>query len=222
MPAEEREAFAVHLKEDIELKKLMDEMKLLFVGIQEAALTENLTRFHNGLTEKKSASVFKLGTRWMVAASLFIVASIITWLLVIQENRFEKLYSNYYQPDPGLITAMSATDNYVFEKGMVSYKSREYQAALDSWSPLLIENPSSDTLQYFIGVANQALGRDALAQQHLAAVIKDNTNTFYYDACWYMGLLAVKQGEIGSAKTYLERSTHQQKAKLLNAINSKK
>lgn len=221
MPEEEREIFEARMKEDIELKKLTDEIKLLFVGIQEASLTENLTAFHSGLTEKKSATIFKLGTRWMVAASLFIIASVATWLLLTSDSDNEKLYSKYYQPDPGLMTAMGTTDNYPFEQGMVNYKSGEYKKALDSWSPLLVKNPSSDTLQYFIGVANHALGNDAAARQHIEIIVKDSTNSFYHDACWYLGLLLLKQGEMQAAKTYIEKSGHPQKTELLNAINRK-
>lgn len=221
MPEEERGMFEARIKKDVELKKLTDEIRLLFIGIQESSLTKSLAGFHNGLSEKKITTVFKLDTRWMVAASLFIIASVAAWLLLTSDSDNEKLYSKYYQPDPGLMTAMGTTDNYLFEQGMVNYKSGEYKKALDSWSPLLVKNPSSDTLQYFIGVANHALGNDATARQHIEIIVKDSTNAFYQDACWYLGLLLLKQGEMQAAKTYIEKSSHTQKTELLNAINRK-
>lgn len=224
MEPQERTAFEARMKEDAEFKNLVDEMKLLFVGIQETSLNKNLAIFHDGLnTEKKPAvkggTIFKLNTRLMVAASLFIIVSVATWLLLTSKNQYEKLYSSYYKPDPGLLTAMGSSDNYAFEKGMVEYKNEEYKKAIQSWEPLLARDPGNDTLHYFLGAANQALGNDDIAKKHLDIIVKDSANSFYSDARWYLGILFLKQGEIQQAKTFIEKSNHSRKEELLNAIN---
>ncbi len=221
---EELASFNEKNRTDIKWMKKVEEVKLLLVGVRETKLVKSLEGFHDELrlensSPVKSASVFRLNTRWMVAASLFIIASITTWLLVTGKTQNEKLYSRYYQPDPGLMTAMGSSDNYLFEKGMVSYKNGEYKNAIETWAPLLLENPASDTLQYFLGVAHQATGDDKRAKQHLEIILKDSTNYFYHDACWYLGILLLKRGETEPAKMYIERSNNPEKAALLKDIN---
>jgi hypothetical protein len=221
---EELERLDQKKKLDINWTKKTEEVKLLLVGIHETGLAKSLDGFHDELqveniTSAKSAKVFKLDKRWMVAASLFLIASVATWLLVTSKTHNEKLYSRYFQPDPGLMTAMGSSDNYLFEKGMVSYKNGEYQHAIETWAPMLAKNPSSDTLQYFMGVAKQAIGDDKTAKQHLEIIARDSTNYFYHDACWYLGILYLKGSETARAKVYIERSSHPEKAALLKDIN---
>ena len=46
-----------------------------------------------------------------------------------QETVHQKLFAQFYQEDPGLITAMSSEGQYEFDRAMVDYKSGNY------WKP---------------------------------------------------------------------------------------
>ncbi len=200
----------------------IDEVKLLTVGLQEASLQQSMNEFHRSIETSKqtgTGKVIRFNTRWAVAASVILLVAVATWLLLPLKDRYEKLYAGYYTPDPGLLTAMSVSDNYAFEKGMVEYKNEEYEKALETWNALNTSGQPGDTLQYFLGMVNQALGRDDVAKKHLETIVSDSTQSFYSDACWYLGLILLKEKQTASAKSLIEKSNHPRKAELLNAIN---
>src|ERR1700754_1768199 len=100
MPAEERQAFMARLSADKQLKQATDELRLLFVGVQEAALQQRLNQFHEGVatTDVQPAKVVRMAAsrKWAVAASLLIVVSVAAWLFFTRGNRKEDIYATYY------------------------------------------------------------------------------------------------------------------------------
>jgi len=222
---EQTNSFNEKIQKDKDWLTKVEDTRLMVAGIQETILEKRMDDFHEELiSEKKQVAkdkVFKLNTRWVVAASVLITASVLAGLLLTKQNKFQTLYSNYYTPDPGLLTAMGSSDNYSFEQGMVDYKNGEYKKAILAWDNLLLANPDSDTLHFFLGVSNQALGNELVAKKHLEYIVKDSALSFYSDACWYLGLLHLKQKETQPAIFYIGRSSYPRKAALLNAINKK-
>ncbi|MHA7130512.1 tetratricopeptide repeat protein [Algoriphagus namhaensis] len=140
---------------------------------------------------------------WGVAASVAIL--LVGWL------GFQKLFSDpnqvlfeaYYQTDPGLITAMSGTDSYEFDRGMVDYKEGKYQEALARWQPLLSENPESDTLLYFVAMAQLETQDTESSQQYLEKLIALESSAFEPDAQWYLALILLQKGEVERAQSLL-------------------
>lgn len=219
---EEAILFNEKMNSDPNWVKKIDETRLLLIGLQEPALQKSMNDFHSSITSASKpvqGKVVRFGTRWAVAASVLLVVSVSAWLLLSGKNKFEKLYAGYYTPDPGLLTAMGPASNYSFEKGMVEYKNEEYEQALQTWSDLKQPGQQSDTLHYFLGMANQALGNNETAKKHLDYIVTDSTHSFYSDACWYLGLIYLKEKKTETARTLIEKSNHPKKAELLNAIN---
>ncbi len=213
--------FEQKMSSDINWQHKIEEAKLLILGIQEAKLSQRLDQFHEQMTVASAqprSKLFQLRTRWMVAASLLLVFSVAAWLLLSNKNEFDKLYAGNYTPDPGLLTAMGPASNYSFEKGMVDYKNEEYKKALQAWEALKAQGQSGDTLHYFLGMANQALGKYETAKTYLENIANDKAHPFYTDACWYMGLLMLKQKDKLAAISYIEKSTHPGKAAILNDL----
>ena len=213
--------FEKKMSSDVNWQNKIEEAKLLILGTQEVNLAQHLDQFHEKLTgtnAQPGSKLVQLRTRWMVAASLLLVFSVAAWLLFSNKNEFDELYAGYYTPDPGLLTAMGPASNYSFEKGMVDYKNEEYEKALQAWEALKAQGQSGDTLQYFLGMANQALGRYEAAKTYLENIAKDTAHPFYSDACWYMGLLMLKQKDKQAAISYLEKSTYPGKAAILNDL----
>ena len=219
---EQTDAFEEKMQADKDWMKKVEDTRLLVLGIQEASLAKRMEVFHEELnSEKKQApqsKIFRLNIRWAAAASVLIVASVLAGLILTRKNKYEKLYSSYYTPDPGLLTAMGSSDNYSFEQGMVDYKNGEYKKAILAWDILLRTQPASDTLHYFLGVANQALHNEPEAKKHLEFIVKDSTHSFFSDACWYLGLLLLKQKQTQIAVPYIQKSNHPSKGALLDAI----
>lgn len=199
----------------------INETRLLLTGLQEPALQQSMDRFHatyiSGQQPVKG-KVIGFNIRWAVAAAAMLVVSLATWLLISGKNRYEKLYAGYYTPDPGLLTAMGPASNYSFEKGMVEYKNEEYTKALHTWSELARAGQQNDTLHYFMAMVSQALGQNDSAKKYLEKIVTDNNHSFYSDACWYLGLIYLKEKDTEAARISIEKSDHPKKAELLNAI----
>ena len=220
---ETRTLFETRLASEPLLVEQVKELKLLRIGIQEQAISQRLTDFHQQLTttKKPAAPAVALWKRLAVAAAVLAAVLIPFLLLKDDKSGTEKLYASYFTPDPGLVTAMGNTSNYNFEKAMVDYKEQQYDSAITAWSALLAQNPQSDTLQYFLGAAYQAKRDNKTAITYLEKIIKLPASVFYRDACWYLGLALLKEKQTARAIEFLRLSNHTGSTELIEAINSK-
>jgi tetratricopeptide (TPR) repeat protein len=216
--------FKEKMSTDSDWFKKINEVKLVQTGITELSLQNRLDSFHDEIKSSpaKTSPVLRMITRWAVAASVLIIISVSFWLLTTGKDQEEKLYSRYFKPDPGLMTAMGSTDNYIFEKGMVEYKNEEYRKAIETWDTLFAKSPANDTLQYFMGAAQQASGNDEQAKKHLQVIASKNDSPFFHDACWYLGILLLKQKQTTEATRYIKQSNYPEAVKLLSDINQNK
>jgi len=221
LPPQEREAFTARLYQDSTLKAQVEEMRLLLVGIKEVSLEKQLNTFHRELSasEHQPATPAKSLSPWFlkIAASVVLLGAL-AWWVISQSNGPEKLFATYYTPDPGLITAMSSSDNYLFDRAMVDYKTGQYEAAIKAWQGLSTSKPNNDTLQYFIGSAWLALHEQEKAIPLFRKVSSAPTSGFWKEANWYLGLALLKEGKTEEALPYLEKSDHQEKQSLISKL----
>ena len=215
-------AFENKLAADSSWAAKVNEVKLLMAGIEKAALKQQLDSYHihikKNQLQKGGGSVITLNRKRLAAASIALLAAVSVWLFISKENKYEKLYAAYYKPDPGLMSAMSVYGNYLFNKAMLDYKTGNYKKAIEEWGKLKTGMPQNDTLNYFLGAAQQAVGNDAEAVVLLEPVINDTARAFYKDACWYMGLALLKQGKPGEAIPYLEKSGRPESSELISKL----
>lgn len=219
MDVAESAAFAAALESDATLRDKTEEVKLLLLGVKEAAVKEKLKEYHTEIKPATKTPVLSM-KRLLVAASVIIVAGVAAWFFLINKTDADtKLYSKYYTPDPGLATVMSSVSNYEFEKAMVEYKNGDYNKALATWKQLLTKKEDNDTLIYFVGAASQAAGKEDEAIAQLQKIVANPNSAFYNDACWYLGLCYIKKGEKQQAKAYLEKSGLPQAAEIINSLH---
>jgi tetratricopeptide (TPR) repeat protein len=224
MPPEQAAAFAAQLRADTLLQQKVDETRLLLLGVKEAALKSHLNTFHANLPGAaialNKAVVRPLRIKLLVAAGLLAAVSLLA-LWQLRGNSVDQLYSTYYKPDPGLMTAMGNSNNYVFEKAMVSYKEGDYKKAIEEWLPLQASQPANDTLAYFLGSAYQAYGAEEKAIAQYQKLVLNKQQAFYSITCWYLGLALLKQNKINIAIDYLKKSNHFQSTALITTLNKK-
>jgi tetratricopeptide (TPR) repeat protein len=211
----EKEAFEERLQKEPEWKQKVEEVKLLSLGIQEAALRQKLETFHTHQPVKVREISW---LRRLSAAAVFIGLIGLCWWIFIKPSAEEKLYAGFYKPDAGLATEMSVSENYNFERAMVDYKTGKYSAAIDSWKKLLGENPTNDTLNYFIGSAYIANKDAASAINYFDAVLKTGLPAFASESHWYKGLALIRIGKKEEAIVAINASSHPQKAALLRKL----
>jgi len=222
METEQRIAFENRIQTDSAWAYKVGEVKLLLAGIETATMKERLNSYHENLKknqpEKGGGKIIFIQRKLTVAASVALLATISIWLFTTSKNKYEKIYATYYKPDPGLMSAMGVSDNYVFNKAMLNYKIGKYKAAIDEWGKLKIELPQNDTLNYFLGAAQQANGNNAAAVELLKSMTTDAAKPFYKDACWYTGLALLEQGAVKEAIPYFEKSDRPESKELISKI----
>lgn len=220
--AAERLAFENKMTTDSNWAAKVSEVKLLLAGIETASLRERLDGYHANIKKnhapQQRGQLISFRRRLLVAASIALLVAVSVWLYVSQGNKYEKLYATYYKPDPGLMSAMGVSDNYLFNKAMLDYKTGNYKKAIDQWSKLKTSTDQNDTLNYFLGVAQQADGDNEAAFLLLSLMAADTANPFYKDACWYTGLALLKQGKANEAIPYLEKSGRPESSELINQL----
>ncbi len=213
------------LELDEDFKDQVEDVKTTLLGIEAQSLKEQLDDFHKEIPETEiqqelalKKSRFASYSRIAAAAAIIIAVGSI-WFFIGSPN--EKLYANYFKPDPGLPTTMSSTNNFDFYDAMVSYKHGDYQIAIDKWKVLNAQKPENDTLNYFLGVAHLANKNEAEAIPYLerSAAAEDNF-VFLNDAYFYLGLAYIKEGQLELAKKNLSLSNIEEAKKLLREIDN--
>lgn len=220
MTAEENAAFTKQLSADLALQQKLETVKLLLIGIQEAELEKKLDDFHHDLLRLKKNRIQSYTKtfavkKWLIAASVIIIVGLGSLLLLNQDTKEEKLFAAYYEREPGLISPMGASDNYLFDRAMVDYKVGDYDAALLSWEKLLTLKPENDTLNYFIASTFLLKEKEEKAIHHFKKVIDNENSRFRNDALWYTGLALLKLNRKTEAIDFIEKAEHENKASLL-------
>lgn len=222
LPSGEASAFQKRIQEDSQWAEKLNITRLTILGIREAALSDTLK---NIPLNKENAPVIpikrkKLGmvlSLTAAAAALVIVVISLTMSGVFS-GKNSRLFSEYFQPDTGLITSMGVTESYDFEVAMIDYKSGKYTDAIEKWTLLRKGHENNDTLNYFIGSSYLALKDPKPAIPYFQEVITKKDGVFFHDANWYLGLALIKTGKTAEAIPYIAASNHISKEKLLKKL----
>ncbi|MEL6851460.1 MAG: hypothetical protein AAFP92_23265, partial [Bacteroidota bacterium] len=215
----EREAFEQALAEKPLLRQQLGEVRVLQAGVEQAVLHQLMDQFHQSLPQEAEARPL-WNWRWAAAAAVTLLALFGAWWWSQDNSPQQQLYAAYYEADPGLITPMSQSENYAFFRGMVDYKRGAYQAALDRWLSLRDDTRPQDTLNYFLGSALLAEGKEVEAIPYFQAVVADTALAFKEEAYWYLGLAFLKNGQAQVAREFLEKSDRPEVAALLKEMSN--
>ena len=128
------------------------------------------------------------------------------WLLFRQKSAEEKLFAQYFKPDPGLLTPMSTTSDYEFYRGMVDYKQGKYELAIERWNPLLMQKPENDTLNFYLGVSYLAQEKNEEAIEYLSKAVNNPNSIFINESWYYLGLIYLDKGNTDDAIHSLRKS----------------
>lgn len=225
LPPDQIEELERQLSTDNDFAAKVATVKQVIAGIEAASFREKMDVWHSHIDAGDTGSgggngqSFPNRKYFLAAASFLLLVSVgLAWLF-LRPDANERLFATYYQPDPGLPTLMAVSDDYLFDKAMVSYKSEDYTEALDIWLALLDERPDSDTLHFFIGNALLADGQSEAAIPYFEQTAARENSPFRKEAAWYLGLALIKAGRPAEAKAFIEASGHENKAALLEALS---
>ena len=212
--------FEKALKENPELQAKVKELRLVQLAIGEVELEAELNAIYveqsikEHQKEKKGGTISHLKLTAFAASFALIIG--IALFFIIQKDA--SLYKQFYKPDPGLMTVMSYSEHYDFQKAMVDYKAGEYNSSINVWQKQLKEQPENDTLLYFLAAAYQAKGTVDSAQFFLQQVVEIPQSAFYKEANWYLGLIYLQKNQKEKAVHYFKKSNNPKTETLLPLI----
>lgn len=226
MSLEEQTVFEEVLKTDHLLNQQVEETRLLRQAVEEQSLHNKLDAFHEELSSRqpKTKPIESLKKPsfsikyYAIAASLALLIGLGYWLLFGQKTADEKLFAQYFKPDPGLITPMSTTSDYEFYRGMVDYKQANYKLAIQRWNLLIEQKPDNDTLNYFLGVSYLAQDKNKKAIAYFAEAVKSPKSIFINESWYYLGLTYLKEGNTDDAIHSLKKSNLENSELILKKI----
>jgi tetratricopeptide (TPR) repeat protein len=220
MNDDERSSFEKLLNENERLRKQVDEERILFQAVEEEALREKLNEFHKEFDEEnnkvRSIRPYK---KYAIAASIALLIGLSLWLTLGRMSVHERLFTEYFVPDPGLITPMSATSDYEFYRGMVDYKQGKYDLAIDRWNQLIAQDPENDTLNFYMGVSYLALEDPAQALLYLNKVPIATQSIFIPEVYYFLGLAELKEGNIEVAIIALKTNGSEKALEIISKLN---
>lgn len=209
--------FERKLVEDTEFNAVTEQMRSILIGIESVALKEQMNEFHKELKgnqqqegvvdlypKSKDSNQPSSNRFWQYAAAVVAILLVGSWWFS-RPTKSERIFSQYFIPDPGLPTTMGTEDDYDFLNGMVSYKQGEYDRAIELWEPLKASR-ASDTLSYFLGISYLAQGELEAADTNLTEVANITDSAFNKEAMYYLGLKYLSEDKPERAREYLRLS----------------
>ncbi|MCH6233788.1 tetratricopeptide repeat protein [Cognataquiflexum rubidum] len=222
MTDEEKKSFEEELNLDPKLRANVKDIKVLLQEVERASLKESLDEYHS---ELKATPVIPIlperQFKWKplaIAASVLLLLAVSFWVFVGNSTENEKLFMAYYLPDPGMVTAMGTNTDYEFDRGMVDYKTGDYQAAITRWEKLLAQKPDNDTLNYFLGSAFLAVGNPDQAKAYLEKTAQVESSIFQKEAYWYLGLSLLKSEKTEEAIKFLQNSGRKEATEIIEKL----
>lgn len=188
----DRDVFEASLARDMELQAEVAELREAIRAAERAGARAQIAAARNAYQPRQARGRRLAPARVLaLAASVLLIAVVLVYTVLEQRAaQPEALAAAYFEPALGLPTTLGASTQADFDEGMIDYKLGNYPAAIERWSALTATAPS-DTLYYYLGVAQLAADEASAAVETLARV---RTSSLARDAQWYraLGLLAAE------------------------------
>lgn len=199
MSATERAAFEQRLASEPSLRA---ELELEREHIQAVELGGLARTFRSIAAEERATDTNTergRGRYLAYAASIAVLLTVAIWWFA-RPPLNERLFAEHFMPEPGLPVTMGATDDPVFADAMVYYKEGRYAEASQRWAPLLEQEPTNDTLLFYMAMVEMASSAGAQAIPKLNTVVQ-GPSIFQSRARWYLFLLHVERGSLEEARS---------------------
>lgn len=208
MTSEQRLAFEKQMKNDPQLQKEVNKQLELINAIETEAMKERLDQLHEVHFGDKRATVRRPLLRRLrplaVAASIALLLLASWWALRTTSTQEDQLFTQYYETPQGLPTLLGIGSNQLFNEGMTDYKLGDFSTAQRQWLPLLQQNPSNDTLLFYLGISYLETDQTDSAVALFEEIIEQNDPQFRQQALWYLALGLIKNGRADEANVHLK------------------
>ena len=155
---------------------------------------------------KKSRMGRSLIIRYVSLTAAVITGSVFLIRSLLPSDDQEKIFSKYYEPYSPVSAVTRSSDageNESFARALVSYKSADYQAAAAGFSKAVLEESTSLSARFFLGITQLETGNYERAIEILDRVA-NRQGEYAKEAIWYLGLAYIKTGNKAKAYRYFE------------------
>ena len=217
MPPADRIAFEGRLERDPDLR---DEVELQRENIHAIELGGFMRSVKEIISEQKESEPSgRSWYRWIgYAASIAVMITIAVWWSLRQPVH-ERLFTEYFRPDPGLPVTMGIADDAAFSEAMILYKEERFEEAHTEWMALLQAEPSNDTLLFYSGISALAANGPSAAIAPLRSVAANDRSVFHERAQWYLFLAHVRIGDVDAARESVQPLHAEEAAKARTILN---
>jgi tetratricopeptide (TPR) repeat protein len=206
---EERSAFEKIAQEDQDLKRRIDEHRVLIDGLRKGfnrelkhMLREEESKIQPTEARKKERFL-SLRNPWMIAASvsLLLVAGVV--FLPWNNVSGEAIYDKYYQTYPNILNPVTRSGQPE-KSGFWYYEAADYKNALMKFEQDLSKNPDHPGLNFYAGISQIELQQYRAALASLHKVVKADDAALSKPALWYIALVNLKTGRKKAASKALK------------------
>ncbi len=200
-----------------EFKNKVTAQKDLMQAVEEYNLKKALDNYHTEIEDtphKKRWTKEKIA----LASSLFILICVCIWALITRGNSSDKVFEAHFKTAPSITSSDGNSSNFEFFHGMTNYKRKEYDEAISKWEHLYAAKPANDTLIYYLGVANLAVGKIRQASNYLEKATVNPNSVYFEKSKYYLALSLLKEHKIENAKAVLKNSKSQENILLLSDL----
>lgn len=211
MLSKEKKEFDTLLKNN---SKLLAEV-VLVKEINEAILDDEAEEFRQTLKkiinpDQESKPINKSlinALKIPLAASVIILVGLSLYNIFIHQDT-SKLFSNFYKPYSTDISTRSAAkmkDN--IQLSYYLYQEGDYESSYEMLKNYTIKNFDDQTARFYLGLNALQLQYYKLAIDEFTMVEQDTVSPFALHARWYLAMAYLKEGNIKSARHFLQKLT---------------
>ena len=150
---------------------------------------------------QKNSTLLLIPKKWMIAASLLIIASIGTWGI---KNNFypsnEAIYADYFEASRNTVQPVVRGENLntIEYRAFVAYESQNYHKAINLFNS--VKNPEEAYIDFYKGLCYMSINKPEEAINLLEPLSKISTmegknKDFNEKAKWYLALSYIKINE---------------------------
>lgn len=204
LPEAEREALAIRIQQEPEVKAAFQEAWLTQMAIQEAGDADLKQRLLQTERVDPKTSLRKPQWRWIGAVAAVIV--LLVSFLLIRPGESRPDWDTYAEAFP-LPTAPSGarsntnTSSESWQKATDSYQRLQFDAAAQAFESYLQDTADIEA-QFYVGMCYLQTGQAAKARVQLASIPEGHS--LYQRASWYQAQSCVIEQDAACLKTQLQ------------------
>lgn len=216
------------LKEELGLRSLFNEQKLLVAGIRYGHLREKLEKLRSleasqpyKTSGKRNPRIFQLYWKPLaIAASILLIATL--WIVSTRSSTplNERLYAQYYEPfdSPGTGLTRGVEDELTPKaRAYVAYDAGNYVEAAQLFEEAISGNDNA-IMHLCLGNAYLKLGQTKKAEKVFQHILTEHVD-LVTQAKWYLALTYLSEGNLERTRANLweisKSSTYGEKARKL-------